>query len=38
MKFDKTGKFIKSFGRLGSGPGELKGRMCWRSTARAVCS
>ena len=25
MKFDKTGKFIKSFGRLGSGAGELKG-------------
>ena len=25
MKFDKTGKFVKSFGRLGSGPGELKG-------------
>ena len=25
MKFDKNGKFIKSFGRLGSGDGELKG-------------
>jgi hypothetical protein len=25
MKFDKTGKFIKSFGHLGSGDGELKG-------------
>ena len=25
MKFDKSGKFIKSFGRLGSGDGELKG-------------
>jgi sugar lactone lactonase YvrE len=24
-KFDKTGKFIKSFGHLGSGDGELKG-------------
>jgi DNA-binding beta-propeller fold protein YncE len=24
-KFDKTGKFIKSFGKLGSGDGELKG-------------
>ncbi|MSP94619.1 MAG: hypothetical protein EXR00_05065 [Alphaproteobacteria bacterium] len=25
MKFDKTGKFIKSFGKLGSGDGEFKG-------------
>jgi DNA-binding beta-propeller fold protein YncE len=25
MKFDKNGKFIKSFGHLGSGDGELKG-------------
>ena len=25
VKFDKSGKFIKSFGRLGSGDGELKG-------------
>ena len=25
MKFDKSGKFIKSFGHLGSGDGELKG-------------
>jgi hypothetical protein len=25
MKFDKTGKFIKTFGRLGSGNGEFKG-------------
>ena len=25
VKFDKTGKFIKSFGKLGSGDGELKG-------------
>ena len=25
MKFDRSGKFIKSFGRLGSGDGELKG-------------
>ena len=25
MKFDKSGKFIKSFGRFGSGDGELKG-------------
>jgi sugar lactone lactonase YvrE len=25
VKFDKNGKFIKSFGRLGSGDGELKG-------------
>jgi len=25
MKFDKNGKFIKSFGRLGSGDGQLKG-------------
>ncbi len=25
MKFDKNGKFIKTFGRLGSGNGELKG-------------
>ena len=24
-KFDKNGKFIKTFGHLGSGPGELKG-------------
>jgi sugar lactone lactonase YvrE len=25
MKFDKNGKFIKAFGHLGSGDGELKG-------------
>jgi streptogramin lyase len=25
MKFDRNGRFIKTFGHLGSGPGELKG-------------
>jgi hypothetical protein len=36
MKFDSHGKFIKQWGKAGSGPSSSTIRMRWRWTARAV--
>ena len=38
LKFDKTGKFLKSFGKLGKGPVSSINRTRWRWTRRAGCS
>ena len=37
-QFSSDGKFIRSFGRLGSGPGEFKTPHAWRSTRPDACT
>ena len=38
VKFDKNGKFIKTWGKKGAGPGEFDASHSWRSIRRDACS